>query len=201
MSIDPSAIPNFGGGQPQPDPQAAPAGPVLPDQDLVKHLLEQMQLKYAVDQEGDLAAPWEHFRVYFMFRGEKEQRVYAVRTFYDRPHPAAEKQRLLETIDDWNRRTLWPKIYTHTHEDGTLRLIGEAQMIVGTGVTLDHFAASTVSWVRASVEFDRWLVEQLGLVNDAQPGAAEGDAKAGGDAASDGGDTGGDGSGTAADGD
>jgi hypothetical protein len=112
VSIDPSSIPNFG-GQPEPQPQG-PAGPVVPDQDLVKQLLDQM----------------EH----------------------------------------WNRRTLWPKVYSHTHDDGTVRLIGEAQMLIGTGVDLNHFVSSTVSWVRAAIEFDKWLVEQLGIeqeVNEA----------------------------------
>ena len=65
---------------------AGPAGPVVPDQDLVKQLLDQMELKYVVDDEGDLAAPWEEFRTYFMFRGEDDQQVFSVRTFYDRPH-------------------------------------------------------------------------------------------------------------------
>ncbi|MFI6648297.1 YbjN domain-containing protein [Streptomyces sp. NPDC050529] len=169
MSIDPSSIPNFGG---QPEPQAAgPEGPVVPDQDLVKQLLEQMELKYVVDDEGDLAAPWEDFRTYFMFRGEGEQKVFSVRTFYDRPHDTDQRPVLLDAIDDWNRRTLWPKVYTHTHEPeegsedtgASVRLIGEAQMLIGTGVSLEHFVSSTVSWVRASIEFDKWLLEHLGL--------------------------------------
>lgn len=130
MTIDPSSIPNFG-GQPEPQPQG-PAGPVVPDQDLVKQLLDQMELKYVVDDEGDLAAPWEEFRTYFMFRGEGDQAVYSVRTFFDRPHQIDEKPQLLEAIDDWNRRTLWPKVYTHTHDDGTVRLIGETQMLIGS---------------------------------------------------------------------
>ncbi|MGX8906971.1 YbjN domain-containing protein [Streptomyces netropsis] len=168
MSIDPSSIPNFGG---QPEPQeAGPTGPVIPDQDLVKQLLEQMELKYVVDDEGDLAAPWEQFRTYFMFRGEEEQQVFSVRTFYDRPHGIEEKARLLEVIDDWNRRTLWPKVYTHTNDDGGVRLIGEAQMLIGVGVSLEHFVSSTVSWVRASIEFDKWLVEALGLEADVESG-------------------------------
>ncbi len=166
VSIDPSSIPNFG-AQPQPQPAGPPPGPVVPDQDLVKQLLEQMELKYVVDDEGDLAAPWEEFRTYFMFRGEAEQQVFSVRTFYDRPHPVEDRMKILESIDDWNRRTLWPKVYTHLHEDeqggATVRLIGEAQMLIGTGVSLEHFVSSTVSWVRASIEFDKWLVEQLGL--------------------------------------
>ncbi|MEU0675381.1 YbjN domain-containing protein [Streptomyces sp. NPDC006172] len=161
MSIDPSSIPNFG-GQPEPQPQG-PAGPVVPDQDLVKQLLDQMELKYVVDDEGDLAAPWEEFRTYFMFRGEGEQAVYSVRTFFDRPHKIDVKPQLLEAIDDWNRRTLWPKVYTHTHDDGTVRLIGEAQLLIGAGVNIELFVSSTVSWVRAAIEFDKWLVEQLGL--------------------------------------
>lgn len=162
MSIDPSSIPNFG-GQPEPQPQGGPAGPVVPDQDLVKQLLDQMELKYVVDDEGDLAAPWEEFRTYFMFRGEGDQSVYSVRTFYDRPHAIDDKAQLLESIDDWNRRTLWPKVYTHTHDDGTVRLIGEAQLLIGAGVNIELFVSSTVSWVRAAIEFDKWLVEQLGL--------------------------------------
>ncbi|MFD5760778.1 YbjN domain-containing protein, partial [Streptomyces sp. NPDC127044] len=91
--------------------------------------------------------------------------------FPPRPQKLDEKPTLLESIDDWNRRTLWPKVYSHTHDDGTVRLIGEAQMLIGTGVALEHFVSSTVSWVRAAIEFDKWLVEQLGLeqeVNEAE---------------------------------
>lgn len=165
MSVDPSSIPNFGG---QPDGPAGkrPAGPIRPDQALVQQLLDKMKLKYVVDQEGDLVAPWQEFRTYFMFRGEEQQQILSVRTFYDRPHGIDDKARLLENIDEWNRRTLWPKVYTHTQDDGTVRLIGEAQMLVGVGVSLDHFVSSVVSWVRAAMEFDRWLVEQLGLAKD-----------------------------------
>ena len=71
-----------------------------------------------------------------------------------------------------------PKVYTHLHEEedgsATLRLIGEAQMLIGTGVALEHFVSSTVSWVRASIEFDKWLVEQFGL--ESPEDKADGDA-------------------------
>lgn len=165
VSIDPSSIPNFG-GQPGPGPTGPTGQVVIPDQDLVKQLLDQMELKYLVDDEGDLAAPWEDFRTYFMFRGEGEQQVYSVRTFFDRPHQIDDKPQLLEAIDDWNRRTLWPKVYTHTHDDGSVRLIGETQMLIGAGVNIEFFVSSTVSWVRAAIEFDKWLVEQLGIEDE-----------------------------------
>ncbi len=46
-------------------------------------------------------------------------------------------------------------------------------MLIGTGVSLEHFVSSTVSWVRASIEFDKWIVEQFGL--ESPEDKAEGD--------------------------
>ncbi|WP_033822888.1 YbjN domain-containing protein, partial [Kitasatospora sp. MBT63] len=90
MTIEPSSIPAPAALHP---PLGAvqgggPAGPpvVVPDQALVAEILDQMQLKHVVDEEGDLAAPWEGFRVYYMFRGE-QQELFAVRAFYDRSYP------------------------------------------------------------------------------------------------------------------
>jgi len=42
-------------------------------------------------------------------------------------------------------------------------------MLIGTGVNLEHFVSSVVSWVRASIEFDNWLQERLGLASAAKP--------------------------------
>lgn len=180
VSIDPSSIPNFGQ---QPKPQQGPGGaPVIkPDQDLVKQLLDQMELKYVVDDDGDLAAPWEGFRVYFMFRGDNQE-LYAVRTFYDRAYSIDSKTEMLEVVDEWNRDTLWPKVYTHTHDDGVVRLIGESQMVVTGGVNLEHFVSSTASWVQASIAFDQWLTERLGLEDTKPDDTAPGDTGPSGDA-------------------
>ena len=183
MSIDPSSIPSF--GQPQPQQPSGEPGPppvVVPDQELVKQLLTQMELKYAVDEEGDLLAPWEGFRVYYMFRGEQKE-LFAVRAFYDRPHAIETKAELLEALDEWNRETLWPKVYTHTHDDGVVRVIGESQMVVGMGVNINYFVAMTANWTQSSVQFDQWLATRLGLAEavdgeDGEGGETEGDGSA-----------------------
>lgn len=192
MSVDPSAIPNFGGRPDKPAQQGGqqqgqqgqqkatkPTGPIMPNQDLLKQLLDRMQLKYVVDKQGDLVAPWKQYRMYFMFRGEEKQRVLSVRTFYARPHTLDDKPALLESVDEWNHTTLWPKIYTHTNDDGTVRLVGDVHILLGAGVAFDHFVASVVSWVRAGMEFDKWLVERLGLAADVEgtgtPENAEGE--------------------------
>ncbi|MEY9849448.1 YbjN domain-containing protein [Streptacidiphilus sp. MAP5-3] len=175
MSIDPSAIPNFGGPNPQPQPQQGPPPVVIPDAELVKQLLDQMELKHGVDAEGDVVAPWEEFQVYFMFRGEQKE-LFAVRAFYNHAHDLGAKPELLEALDEWNRETLWPKVYTATQDDGVLRVVGEAQMIVGMGVNINYFAAMVVNWVQASVTFNQWISERLGLVKEVDgDGAADGE--------------------------
>jgi hypothetical protein len=180
VTIDPSAIPNFGapqgGGGSQPP---TPPPVVVPNQELVAQLLDQMQLKHAVDQEGDLLAPWEGFRVFYMFRGEQKE-LFAVRAFYDRTYPLEQKPVLLEALDEWNRDTLWPKVYSHTQDDGVVRVIGESQMIIGMGVSLEYFVATTANWTQASIAFDQWLAERLGLAKEAEEGtdSEDGDTEA-----------------------
>lgn len=192
MSMDPSAIPSFGAGSKKPEEPEQPEQKgqqqeqqaqsaqqqkprsvrvAIPDKALVGQVLDRMELKHQEDQRGDVIARWKEFRVYFMFRGEDQQRVVSVRTFYDRKYTLDDKPRLLANLDDWNRRTLWPKVYTHTTDDGTVRLIGEAQMLIGHGVVLDHFIASVVSWVNAAIEFEKWLVGERGLAakDDSSP--------------------------------
>jgi hypothetical protein len=164
MSIDPSSIPFLGAPQQQPQPTGNDGPPpvIIPDANLVTQLLDQMELKHVVDEEGDLLAPWDGFRVYYMFRGEQKE-LFAVRAFYDRAHPIESKSELIEALDEWNRETLWPKVYTHTHDDGVVRVIGESQMIVGMGVNINYFVAMTANWTQAAVSFDAWLAERLGL--------------------------------------
>ncbi|NUR30451.1 MAG: YbjN domain-containing protein [Catenulispora sp.] len=166
MTTDPGAIPNFG---PQ-EPQGAPQGPppiIKPDDNLVGDLFEQLGIKYTTDPEGDIVASWPGFRVFAMFRGDQKE-LFAIRAFYERAYPLEEKQELLDVIDEWNRDTLWPKVYTHTNEDGVLRLIGETQMVVPQGVNIDYFVGTTVNWVQASVGFHGWLAERLGLEAEVQ---------------------------------
>ncbi len=52
-------------------------------------------------------------------------------------------------------------------------------MLIGLGVAPDHFVNTAVSWIRAAIEFDKWLVETLGLEKDAESG--DGDGTNGGD--------------------
>jgi hypothetical protein len=138
---------------------------VRPDRDLVAELLEQMELAYGVDDEGDLVTPYEGFRMYFIFRGD-EHELFAMRTYYDRVFPLEAKRALLGALDAWNRETLWPKAYTLTQEDGTVRMVTEYQLIVPNRVDLNFFVSNLTSWMEASIQFDGWTADQLNWDGD-----------------------------------
>ncbi|OIV36572.1 hypothetical protein BIV57_15565 [Mangrovactinospora gilvigrisea] len=186
MSIDPAGLPNFGA-----EPSPNDGGPeteiqmVRPDQDLIKQLLDQLELKYGVDEDGDLVAPYEGFRVVYMFRGEQGE-LFMLRTYYDREFPIEERPTVLDALDQWNRDTLWPKAYTHTREDGKVFLATEYQLVTVNQVNLDFFVSNLASWMDASIRFDGWIAERLGLEQQASEGEggkggddAEGDAPQG----------------------
>ncbi|MFE5301628.1 YbjN domain-containing protein [Streptomyces sp. NPDC056632] len=144
----------------------------IPDLETVKEILDQAELKHLVDDEGDLFAAWDGYRVYFVFQSMGEdggQPFFSVRVFYDRRYGPAERPRLLDAADEWNRNALWPKVYTYAHEDESLQMIGEAHLILGPGMDPTQFAVSLISWVGAAAEFDQWLAARLGL----EPKAAD----------------------------
>jgi hypothetical protein len=151
-----------------------PARLVRPDRDLVSHVLDELELTYGVDDEGDLVAPYEGFRIYFMIRSEQQQVLFAVRTYYERVFAIESKPAVLGALDAWNRETLWPKAYTLTHEDGTVRMVTEYQLVIPQRVNLDLFVSNLTSWMEACVQFDGWISDQLGWDDDLDAGSGEG---------------------------
>jgi len=132
------------------------------DREMVGEVLDRLDVKHAVDEDGDVLAYWDDVRLYFMFREEGEERIFSLRTFYDRRYEADERARLVGTVDDWNRRTFWPKVHTHAFPDGTLSCVGEIFLYAGFGVTAAHFEHSLKRWIAASLDFDEHLQEKAG---------------------------------------
>lgn len=157
MSTDPSAFRYItpGTGRPQ------PARPAVLGNDAVVRVMEMLELKHVTDDDGDICAPFEDFRIYYMFRGEDDERSFAVRTFYDTDFPLTAKPDMLDVADEWNRRMLWPKAYTHTTDSGVLRMISETQMPVIQGTSAEHFTTCAVAWTHAAVDFSDWMLKEM----------------------------------------
>ncbi|MDT0309751.1 YbjN domain-containing protein [Streptomyces sp. DSM 44917] len=180
MSVDPSAIPNFG-GKPQEkpgEPQQAAGGRrtnavSMPYADLVKLLLTQMNIKFAEDPQGNLLARWARYRMFFLLTGEERQRTLTLRAVYERAHGVDDKAGLLLLTDEWNHSRPWPKAYTHTSDDGTVRVVGDATLPLSAGVGFEHLVASIAGWIRAAGELDAWLAERLPDEPEGETPAAE----------------------------
>jgi hypothetical protein len=137
---------------------------VQPDQDLVKEILDELDIEYALDPEGDLAIPTAELSVYFLFGAEGD--LFTVRTFYDRHYSVDQKPMLAMALNEWNADTMWPKVYTFTQDSGTVRVVGDAQLYVGAGVTREHLITVIAHWVRYSIKFHRWVTDRLAFETD-----------------------------------
>ena len=137
-----------------------PSPPVVrPDRELVEEILNELELGYTVDSEGDLAIATPQLTVYFLFG--QEGALFTVRTFYERKFSVADKPKLLTALNEWNVDTVWPKVYAYTQDNGVVRVIGDSQLYCGAGGTREHLTTVIAHWTRSAIRFHRWLTDRL----------------------------------------
>jgi hypothetical protein len=146
------------------DPVTSSSAVVQPDQALVKEILDELDLEYTLDKEGDIAIPAGELSVFFLFGSKGD--LFTIRTFYDRHYSVDDKPTLLTALNEWNADTMWPKVYTFTSDSGIMRVVGDAQLYIGAGVTREHLATVIAHWVRYSLKFHRWLTDRLAFETD-----------------------------------
>ncbi|MEW9529921.1 YbjN domain-containing protein [Microbispora sp. NPDC049125] len=137
---------------------------VQPDQELIKEILDELDLEHTLDAEGDLAISTAALTIFFLFGSEGD--LFTIRTFYDRHYSVDEKPMLLTALNEWNADTMWPKVYAFTPDNGVIRVIGDAQLYIGAGVTREHLTTVIAHWVRFSIKFHRWLADRLAFETD-----------------------------------
>lgn len=137
---------------------------VRPDQELIKEILDELDLEHTLDAEGDLAISTAELTIFFLFGSEGD--LFTVRTFYDRHYSVDEKPMLLTALNEWNADTMWPKVYAFTPDSGVIRVIGDSQLYIGAGVTREHLSTVVAHWVRFAIRFHRWLTDRLAFEID-----------------------------------
>jgi hypothetical protein len=150
-----------GAEPPSPSPETPPPGVIRADLDRLEQILVQLQVSCTRDTRGRLATRWPSYSLFFTLDGEGE--VYAARTIYDRFFTVDDKPAIRGVLDEWNRDTTGPKVYTATDDDGTVIVVSEATMHVGGGVTGEQFTATTTAWLNAAGSFHLWLSQRLAL--------------------------------------
>lgn len=76
----------------------------------VTKLLEELEINFDIDDDGDAYAVWDNFMMNFMQMGEKHE-IFAMRGNW-RVTPSPEKfLELVSFCNEWNSKHIWPKTY------------------------------------------------------------------------------------------
>lgn len=78
--------------------------------------LEAREMRYGVDDDGDVGGYWDGHLFYFFRLGEHREYL-QTRGRWNRPLPVTELDRVTRLVNDWNAERLWPKGYVRVEED------------------------------------------------------------------------------------
>ncbi|WP_158717984.1 YbjN domain-containing protein [Streptomyces sp. NRRL F-2664] len=149
MSVDPGSIPSF--WVPHWSPAQVTGASAVPGRPLLGHLLEEMGLRYALDGEGGVFFSGNNHYTRCDLYGENEDRVLWVQTFFAPIPSQGEIGDLVAFADEWNRSTLWPKLYSR-NDGEELSLVGESCMFVSRDIGLSYLQSCFASFVHAATE-------------------------------------------------
>jgi len=103
--------------------------------ELIMAVLDKRGFTYFTDDDGDVGGWWEDSLIYF-FRLGNDHSMLQVRTRARRSFTVEDVPRLYEFCNTWNHDKLWPKVYVHVSDDGSVILCGEVFADLERGVTL-----------------------------------------------------------------
>jgi hypothetical protein len=101
--------------------------------DRVGTFLTQRGYRFRVDDDGDITGTWEGHRFWFMLLGA-DHTVLQVRGRWARAVTPTARLATLQTVNDWNRERIWPKVYTREEGDG-LAVYAEVSVDLEHGAT------------------------------------------------------------------
>jgi len=138
------------------------------DRAMIKHYLEESELKFMHDQDGDFfvmfGATEERPEIQVSLAVERDSKVYAIRVYTTETFPLEEESTLLGLANRWNRENRWPKAVVGPKLDKpTLRVWTEFQLPTRRGVHQELIDDFTWTVIGSSHSFFVWLKEQRAL--------------------------------------
>jgi hypothetical protein len=115
-------------------PDAAAGGHLTPlTHDRITGVLDGRDMRYAVDDDGDIGGYWDGHLFYF-FRMGQHQEYLQVRGRWNRKIGLDQLERATALVNAWNADKLWPKGYVRV-EDDVLGIYAEHTVDYEHGVT------------------------------------------------------------------
>ncbi|HTZ43809.1 MAG TPA: YbjN domain-containing protein [Jatrophihabitans sp.] len=142
-------------------PIGRPAGPrVLPTTGVLEDILRDYQLRWLIDDDGDLAVRWDNYSVYFFHYGQDEE-VLQARLYLNRRFEVDLRPTLALVLDDWNRSKLFPKAYTVLPDDGLVGICAEQAFDFEGGISREQLKFTVGMWLQNLQQFADWTEEHI----------------------------------------
>ncbi|MFC0645223.1 YbjN domain-containing protein [Cellulomonas phragmiteti] len=95
-----------------------PAPPALGplSRDRVTAALDSRDMRYGIDDDGDVGGYWDGHLFYFFLMGQHEEYL-QVRGRWNRKVGVDQLPAVLEIVNEWNASHLWPKGYVRAEDD------------------------------------------------------------------------------------
>jgi hypothetical protein len=142
-------------------PIGRPEGPrVLPSNRVLEDILREYELRWMVDDDGDLALRWDDYSVYFFHYGADDE-VLQARLYLNRRFEVDLRPTLALVLDDWNRSKLFPKAYTVLPDDGLVGICAEQAFDFEGGISREQLKFTVGMWLQNLQQFAGWSEEHI----------------------------------------
>lgn len=133
---------------------------VLPTKDVVQRVLNDFELRWGIDDDGDLAVRWESYTIYFFNYGADDE-VLQARLYLNRRFDVDLRPTLALVLDDWNRSKLFPKAYTVLPDDGLVGVCAEQSFDFEGGIKREQLKFTVGIWLQNLQQFADWTEEHI----------------------------------------
>lgn len=133
---------------------------MLPGTEVLQDILREYQLRWMIDDDGDLAVRWEAYSVYFFHYGADDE-VLQARLYLNRRFEVDLRPTLALVLDDWNRSKLFPKAYTVLPDDGLVGVCAEQAFDFEGGISREQLKFTVGMWLQNLQQFADWTEEHI----------------------------------------
>ena len=135
-----------------------PAAPSPVDAERVRACVQELGLRYFIDDEGDVGIPWRLVTVHVIFQ---DTRAVQLRGVWHRIAETGFLTGLRSMVEDWNISRIGPKAYLTISDSGVVRLHGEVTYPLGAGMTDQQLADFIFTGCRLIIALMREAEDQF----------------------------------------
>ena len=137
------------------------SGPiVLPTTAVLQSILREYDLRWQIDDDGDLTVRWDDYAVYFFHYGQDDE-VLQARLYLNRRFEVELRPTIALVLDDWNRSKLFPKAYTVLPDDGLVGICAEQAFDFEGGISREQLKFTVGMWLQHLQQFADWTEEHI----------------------------------------